>query len=237
MIYIGFAIETYIEQQSEEMTQQSVKPGAPPCGLYYRISCDDDLSMPDIRRSINQIAMVVNRSSAYEKNMHVIEFLLTRFSEHDMRELVDLVQRHGFVALVRDDIALADHFSADGVVLNDIQSAKEARKILGDDSIVGLHCINNKSAAEDALTNHMDFVSFGTQGYGLPDLRVIEWWQEKTTKPCAALGNITDDSCIFLVKAGAGFVDVTNYIDHHKDGVMQAVSNIVHSIESVETVQ
>lgn len=211
----------------------SDKPGAPQCGLYYRINKaeeDNTLNVRDCLRNIRQINMVINRTSGYERNMHVIELNAALFSPDDTQMLIQTIQNEGGVALLSGDIKDPENITADGVILNDLEQLQQMRTALGEKAILGLHCGTSKELAQGALDHGVDFVAFGIHNYGIPDIKLLAWWTSVTNKPALALGNITNDSCGLLARSGAGFVDVTTYIDSHEDGIMQAAVNVLYTL-------
>lgn len=211
----------------------SNKPGAPQCGLYYRINKaeeDNILNVRDCLRDIRQFNMVINRTSGYERNMHVIELNATLFSPDDTQMLIQTIQNEGGVALLSGDIKDPENITADGVIINELDLLPQMRAKLGDDAIIGLVCGASKELAHTALDHDVDFVAFGIRNYGLPDIKLLSWCTSVTEKPALALGSITPDTCGLLAQSGAGFVDVTAYIDAHEDGIMQTTVNLLHAL-------
>lgn len=210
------------------------KPGAPPCGLYYRLSYDEDTDLSTLRTRINQLALVINQRSGYEKNMDVVEIVPDGFSLEVLTDLVQAVQAKGLVAIVYDNVACAKGIGADGVILSDAGQYHDAQRILGEDAIIGVSCRNDHACMQEVLELDPDFVSFGLYGYELPDVKMVAEWTAKTAKPCVALGDVTPDSAGLLAGVGISFIEITRYLDHHPQGTMQAVVNILHALRTAE---
>lgn len=215
--------------KAKNTTDQKNKPGAPPCGLYYRITSDEQINT--LKQRINQIALVINRSSRYEKNMDVIEIVPDGFSISALQSLIELIKNHGLVALIYGDIEITNTADADGVVLHTPKEHNKARSTLGEDAIVGIHCLNLRDHMNDALEQEADFILIGTYGYGMPDTHLIEDWAQQTKKLCAALGDIDNDTAGLLAKSGTSFVEVTRYVNNHEQGTMQAIVNVLYALE------
>ncbi len=204
-----------------------MKKGSIPCGLYIRI--DAGAEMDANLTLMRQAAFVINRSE-YEKNMHVIEI-----TDHDRKEeaaaLVQLAKMEGMVAIVRGDYIRAAELDADGVLLDDAVKFEEARRGLGEDKIIGLVCGIDKEKAEQALALKADYVAFGLHGHALPPVHLFEWWSVRTQIPALALGPITNDDAGSFVRAGAGFLEATDYIKTQEKGVMQGTVNMLYAID------
>src|SRR5690606_19492920 len=117
------------------------KKGAPDCGLYVRIEADFEPE-PTIAR-LRQLFFVTNASD-YEKNMHAVEIVPSAepgFVDK-AKVLVDMIKVNGFVAIIRDDAALAVKTGADGVLLGlgKGKDLPQARELLGEERIVGMRC-------------------------------------------------------------------------------------------------
>lgn len=206
------------------------KSGAPPCGLYYRITGMQTTNENDIVRDIRQIAMVINRRSGYERNKFIIEINAQALQAEQIKKFCTIVKNDGGVALIRDDHVTPDT-PADGFILHDITKLSAARATCGEDAILGVDHISSKDQAVKALEHDADFIGFGIIDYGLPDIHLLEWWYEHGQgKPALARGQIDADNCGLLARSGAGFVDVTTYIDDHPDGIMQGTVNILHEL-------
>ncbi len=208
------------------------KSGSPPCGLYIQIKAEaiEENTLMKLR----QMAMAVNRASGYEKNYNIIEFVLNNdpASTEKIEALVQVAQADGLLAIIRNDYNAAHTMNADGVILENIEDAKPARDLLGKEKIYGLSCATNKETAKAAAEAELDFIEFGTAETP-PSSDLLSWWSTKSEMPAIARGNITNNNCASYARAGAGFVDVGEYVMTYEKGAMQATVNVLHALESV----
>jgi thiamine-phosphate pyrophosphorylase len=133
--------------------------------------------------------------------------------------------------IVNDRADLAVQTGADGVHIGAEDGAyAEARKLVGEDAIVGVSCYDSRHLALEAAETGADYVAFGaffaTATKDPParaGLELLRWWHETVTVPCVAIGGITVDNCAPLVEAGADFLAVIAGVWDHPDGPAGAV--------------
>jgi thiamine-phosphate pyrophosphorylase len=89
-----------------------------------------------------------------------------------------------------------------------------------------------------------DYVAFGAffptqskpmdkiEKWGIPTVEIIEDWAMATTLPCVAIGGMSPQNCVPLVKAGADFIAAITYVWNHKNGPAAAVKEFAKAIES-----
>lgn len=206
---------------------------AAPCGLYLVLPDDWEnetffMTLRDLFRALN--------ASSYSKNNHVIE-LRHENTQNDPLfvekavALATFARSRGMVFVVANDTTLAKQCSADGVMLSDATGIKQARAAMGDDAIIGVRCGLSKQAAEAALMQGADYISFSDAARGYVDPEVIRWWVDKTNIPCLAEGRYTSEDCPFYVQAGAYLIEASHYIWGHEGGVMQGVVDMNHAID------
>ncbi|MGB2692089.1 MAG: thiamine phosphate synthase [Thermodesulfobacteriota bacterium] len=81
-------------------------------------------------------------------------------------ELLEVTKSYGVPLIINDSPELAREIGADGVHLGgDDTSISNARKILGNDSIIGITCYNQIERGFKAVENGADYVAFGTPYY------------------------------------------------------------------------
>lgn len=218
---------------TDAVKQQPEKhKGAPECGLYIRLPAHPpvDLIIPQLK----QIFFVTTRS-AYEKNMHVLEMEGDAAGDHDYIEATKSIlgygRTSGFATILRGGAEQARAVEADGVMLDRVEDIGSARAVLGAEAIIGVRCGLSRDMAEAAIAAGADYVSFTGVGGRVPDPALLSWWATRTALPALAEGLVTNDDVKALVHAGAVFVDATDYILKHPQGVMQAVSNMIYAIE------
>ncbi len=138
------------------------------------------------------------------------------------------------VALIMNDRPdLAAELGCDGVHVGQQDTAyADARRIVGDDAIVGITCQASRDLAVAAADAGADYVAFGAffESTTKPrkhaaDPEILAWWHETTTAPCVAIGGITVANCEPLVAAGADFLAVAGGVWNYKDGPARAVQD------------
>ena len=210
---------------------KEVKKGAPACGLYLRIA--DDKPFEAAFRDLRAAACVINRSS-YEKNLHVLEVggdALDVESIDRLRALVLGGKQNGMVVVVRGHAGLAFAAEADGVLLEKADEIANAREVMGEDAIIGLRCGLSRQAADKASDLGVDYISFASGGAVLPPETLLSWWRVKSEIPALVEGPITNDDCGRYVRAGATFVEATDYVWNHPQGVKQATIDMLYAID------
>lgn len=201
----------------------------PQSGVYIRISAESDPEKT--LQQIRQIAMVINRSS-YGKNMHVIEISFGNADKDQAAKLITLVKSLGIVVILRGPLELAKELAADGIILSDKAQIAQARELLGEDGIIGVGCDLGRPEAELILKENVDYVLFGdTNRQALPALDLLLWWSSVTEISSVAGGPVTNDDAKALVRTGATFLDCTDYVLQHPQGVLQAMSNMLYAID------
>ncbi len=207
------------------------KNGSPPCGIYVRI--DEFSDMQKLITSFRQMTMVINRASGYEKNMNIVEFVYKPEYAQEITDLIMLAQNEGVVAIVSGNIPDFECYGADGILLENTGDVKAAREKLGADAIIGLDYSNIKDIdklkdiTQKAIKGGLDYVNLAANP------KTIIWWSAQSDVLCVAIGDkITNDTCAPLARAGADFIDVSDYIFTYEKGVMQATVNILHNLET-----
>lgn len=164
-----------------------------------------------------------------------IQLRLKDVSDDDIRRACDVlrpVAQDRDVAFIMNDRAdLAAETGCDGVHVGQEDTPyDEARRIVGDEAIVGVTCKADRDLAFEAGEAGADYVAFGaffpstTKQITTPaDTEVLSWWQELMVVPCVAIGGITIDNCDAIIDAGADFLAVGGGVWNHADGPAAAV--------------
>ncbi len=139
---------------------------------------------------------------------------------------------HGFdVAVVIDDhFRMVEKHGLDGVhLVSASRNVREARKLLGDDAIVGAYCGSSKHAGMTAAEIGVDYISFGPVGDmgGLgdgnrADPTLFQWWSEMIEVPVVAEGGLDAES-LRAVRDHVDFVTFGPEIWLAKDPAAEAV--------------
>ena len=103
--------------------------------------------------------------------------------------------------------------------------ARDARRILGPNRMLGVTCHGSRDLAMQAGEDGADYVAFGAffhsgtkQVAQLVDPEILTWWTELMEPPCVAIGGIDAGNCQALVQAGADFVAVVGAVWRHPGG-------------------
>ena len=125
--------------------------------------------------------------------------------------LKTLCETHGAALIINDDIELAESVCAHGVHLGkDDSSIDEARKVLGENTIIGISCYNQLEKALEAEQAGADYVAFGTMFSSptKPDAatagtELIKEAKKQLSIPVCAIGGIDSSNVEDVVNAGA----------------------------------
>jgi thiamine-phosphate pyrophosphorylase len=199
----------------------------PPCRLYL-------ISPPDIGG--DRLPAFAEQLTAALDAGDVACFQL-RLKEDDdiVRRATDLlrpiVQDREVAFIMNDRPDLALDTGCDGVHVGQTDTPyREARTIMGDDSIIGVTCHDSIHLAMEAADAGADYVAFGAffgsttkSPKHFAELDLLSRWQEMMVVPCVAIGGITVDNCQPLVAAGADFISVAAGVWAHDEGPAEAV--------------
>jgi len=156
-------------------------------------------------------------------------------SDDEIRRATDLlkpvVQAAGAAFILNDRPDLAHELGCDGVHIGqDDTPYAEARRIMGEDAIVGVTCHDSRHLAMEAAEAGADYVAFGAffpsrtkEPKTGADIELIRWWSELMVVPCVAIGGITVENAPVLIEAGADFLAVSAGVWEHRDGPAAAV--------------
>jgi thiamine-phosphate pyrophosphorylase len=130
--------------------------------------------------------------------------------------LQKLCAQYGIPFIINDEPGLARMLEADGVHLGrEDMTCKEARKMLGPKSIIGISCYNEIERAKTAAAEGASYIALGAffRTRTKPDAIRVEPELISRTKrivrrPVVAIGGITPDNGTALLEAGADFLAV-----------------------------
>ena len=136
------------------------KSGSPPCGIYIRI--DDYRDMVKIISDIRQVALVINRSSGYERNMHVIELVFQDGATEKINDLITVIKAQGLVCIISglDDNTFNVFEEADGYLFADYTALKNAKQNMDEKYICGLMIGRDKELLKTADQNLFDYKAY-----------------------------------------------------------------------------
>ena len=129
-----------------------------------------------------------------------------------------LTRQHNAMLIINDDIELARQVTADGVHLGQDDTHYDiARRILGNEAIIGVSCYNRFDLAQQAEQRGADYVAFGrffpsrTKPDAVQaDINLLQRANRELSIPIAAIGGITAENGLPLIKAGARMLAVVN---------------------------
>ena len=141
--------------------------------------------------------------------------------------------------LLNDRADLVRPTGCDGAhVGQDDMPAKDARRLLGADLMLGVTCKGSRDLAMQAGEDGADYVAFGAfypsttkEVTRLLDPEILRWWSEMMELPSCAIGGITPENCGPLVQAGTDFLAVVGCVWNHPDGPAAGVKALNAAIE------
>ena len=167
--------------------------------------------------------------------MACLQIRLKERTDDEIRRATDILrpvaQDRDVAVLMNDRPDLAAELGCDGVHVGQEDMAYEqARRIVGDDAIVGVTCHDSRHLAMEAAEQGADYVPSAPSSRPPPrqpktraEPEILSWWSEIFEVPCVAIGGITVDNCRPLVEAGADFLAVVAGVWDHADGPAAAV--------------
>ncbi|KAA0688696.1 thiamine phosphate synthase [Azospirillum brasilense] len=175
-----------------------------------------------------------------------VQLRLKDCSDDAVRRACDVLrpiaQERGVAFILNDHPELARETGCDGVHVGQQDTPyTQARRIVGNDAIVGVTCHDSRHLAMEAGEAGADYVAFGAffptttkdaQFAAEPEL--LRWWSELMEVPCVAIGGITQENCGPLVSAGADFLAVVGAVWNHPDGPGAAVKAFNAAIAAAE---
>src|SRR4051794_15843297 len=145
--------------------------------------------------------------------------------------LTPIAQARGVAVILNDRPDLAARLGCDGVhVGQDDMPLAQARRLMGNDRMVGVTCHDSLHLAMEAAEGGADYVAFGaffpTTTKDAPthaDADLLTGWQADMVVPCVAVGGITVATARGLAAAGADFLAVSAGVWGHGEGPAAAV--------------
>ncbi|MBC8519819.1 MAG: thiamine phosphate synthase [Gammaproteobacteria bacterium] len=138
----------------------------------------------------------------------------------EISDLATLCRPLGIPLIVNDDTDLVIESGADGVHLgSDDGSVEEARKLLGNEAIIGVSCYNSFDSARMAAEQGADYIAFGRffPSQTKPDAvhattEVLTQARTELQLPIVAIGGVDSSNGKSLIDAGADMLAVINAV-------------------------
>lgn len=148
--------------------------------------------------------------------------------------LTPIAHARDVAIILNDRPDLAAKFGCDGVHVGQSDASyAQARKLVGNERIVGVTCHDSRHLAMEAAEAGADYVAFGaffpTTTKDAPtraEPEILTIWQETMEVPCVAIGGITAENVAIVAAAGADFAAVSAGVWAHPDGPAAAVAAI-----------
>ena len=161
--------------------------------------------------------------------------------EQEALALATLCKKNNILFLINDNIELAVKVNADGVHLGQSDAKlQQARKILGENKIIGITCHNKIELAIEAQQKGADYVAFGRffnsetkPSAPAAELSLLSEASKVITLPIVAIGGISPESAPLLLKKGADMLAVIHGIFGQKD-ILKATQQFVDAMKSID---
>ena len=145
--------------------------------------------------------------------------------------LMPIARARGVAVILNDRPDLAVRLGCDGVhVGQDDTPLADARRIVGQDRMVGVTCHDSLHLAMEAAEGGADYVAFGAffptttkDASTHADPELLTGWQQDMVVPCVAIGGITVATARQIAAAGADFLAVSAGVWGHGEGPAAAV--------------
>lgn len=144
-------------------------------------------------------------------------------------QLRDMSHKREVAIVVDEHFRMVEKHGLDGVhLVSASRNVRDARKLLGDDAIVGAYCGSSKHAGMTAAEIGVDYISFGPVG-DMGDLGdgsragadLFSWWSEMIEVPVVAEGGL-DEASLRSVRDSVDFVTFSDEIWLAEDPVAAA---------------
>ena len=161
--------------------------------------------------------------------------------EQEASTLASLCNKHNVLFIINDNVELAIKVNADGVHLGQKDtSIQHARKLLGENKVIGVTCNNQIELAQEAQTQGADYIAFGRFYNSLTkpsapkaELSLLREANKLITIPIVAIGGITAEVAPSLLKEGANMLAVIQGIFAQED-VLNTTRQFVKLFKTID---
>ncbi len=191
----------------------------------------------------NAIGVVPAVAAAIQGGARVVQYRNKHANrarkEWEIGDLITLCRPLGIPLIVNDEPDLAAACGADGVHLGaEDGSISEARKLLGEEAIIGVSCYNSIDDARRAAEQGASYIAFGRffSSQTKPDAvhatpELLTQAKAELQLPIAAIGGINTENGASLIDAGADLLAVIHALFGEED-IQQAAQQLSSLFEA-----
>ena len=140
------------------------------------------------------------------------------------KKIKKICKKYKVKFIINDDPRLSKILNADGCHLGQKDmSIKNARKILGNEKIIGITCHNSKFLIKNALKQKINYLALGsffkTQTKKVKykaSISTLKWYKSRYNIPLVAIGGINNTNYKKLLLNQADFLAISGYIWKNK---------------------
>ncbi len=190
-----------------------------------------------------QVGLVAAVAEALQGGARIIQYRNKHANRErklwEISDLLTLCRPLGIPLIVNDDLDLAQQTAADGVHLGvEDGNIGEARKLLGEEAIIGVSCYNSIDRARMAAEQGASYLAFGRffPSRAKPDAvqadpGILAQAGEELQLPTVAIGGVDSNNGKELIDAGADMVAVIHSVLGAND-IRQAAREISQLFEA-----
>ena len=163
-------------------------------------------------------------------SLNKVSFFQLRLEDLDKQKFIygkkirKITKKHGVKFLINDDPKLAKRLNADGCHLGQKDmDIKSARKILGNNKIIGITCHNSKFLVNKAVKENADYIALGSFFKSKTKkikhkaiISTLKWCKNTCNLPIVAIGGINNKNYKKLLLNQADFLAISGYIWKNK---------------------
>ena len=168
---------------------------------------------------INHKSFLKNLENIFSSN--IVKFFQLRIKNQKKnsiiilgKKILRLTKKYQVSFIVNDDPYIAKIINADGCHLGQQDmSINFAKKILRNNSIIGVTCHDSKILAAKAIMNKASYLAFGAfyptktkKTKYRPKLSLLKWAKKKFKKPIIAIGGINQNNFKKILNSGADYI-------------------------------
>jgi len=190
---------------------QLLMPRIPSHGLYVLTDCENH----SWNELLEKTETILNTGIALLQYRNKKDNADVRLEQAE--KLQHICRHYNVPLIINDDMDLVKKINAEGIHLgNEDLPCAAARKQFGAEYIIGISCYNSLASAIKSEHDGADYVAFGSfypsktkPGAVSADPELLQSAREHITLPVVAIGGITPENALPLLKAGADILAVS----------------------------